>query len=119
MTVVWMVLLFILPIILSFISYQYISQTFETRVSSIIDVADATCFDGVANVVIRNVGIDSIAISNLKFYIGGSEILPSGCSGNIQPGSTATCQVGSGLSGNVNLRIVGPSNTVSSVVFCV
>lgn len=121
MIAVW----WVLSIILSFIAYTYISGVFTTKTASLIEITDVNCTgNGVINAVVRNDGTNAITISKIKFYIQSSEMFPSSCSGNsdffttIEPGLATTCQWHTGLNGNVNLRIVGPSNTVSSTVTC-
>lgn len=119
MAVIWFALFFILRIISSFMQYNYVSKTLDEKIASPIDLIDVFCSSGgVINTYIRNVGTESVAISDLKFYINGTETSSSGCLGDIKSGGIATCQVGSGLTGNYDLRIKGPSNTVQKYINC-
>ena len=106
-----------LIIILPLISYLYVSKTFEAQVASLIDISSATC-DGRIYAIVRNIGTSPVSISDLKFYVDDSLTLPVNCSGYINPNSFKVCQVGSGLTGTHELKIVGPSNIAKTTVFC-
>jgi H+/Cl- antiporter ClcA len=119
MTVVWIVIGFILPIILSFISYKYISQTFETS-SQGIAVIDSYCSGTTVSILIRNIGTNSItSLSCIQTAPAGDTCSFSGV--NIAPGTiqtfTDTC---SGTGERTCLyRITPPTGrSVEASVYC-
>jgi hypothetical protein len=82
MTVVWIVMGVILPIILSFISYSYISNTFESS-SQGIEIVDYFCTGNTVNLIIKNIGTNTI--SNLNCI----QTSPAGDSCNLTPSSAS------------------------------
>lgn len=99
--------------------YPRTEEEFEGPIFKNIDVSDVFCSEGSISLTVRNVGTDTIDISELKFYLDDIETTPSLCSGSISSGSGKLCKLGTGLTGMKSGSVVGPNNTVKFNAFCV
>lgn len=115
--VIMIAVYFVLQFVFAGLAYMYLSGIITT-VGGIVNIASASCVDGTINVIIRNDGTKTMSISSLDFFIDEQSTSPIGCLGDINPGETATCKLGSGLTGNHTIKIIGPRNMASGPVSC-
>lgn len=105
--------------LLSFLAYWYISGIFTTRTATILEVVDSYCSAGTATITLRNAGTETLPASKQT-----CAQLTGQCSGvcvpvNLEPGRTTTLTISGCASGTSHSwRISGPSNSVTTTVFC-
>ena len=115
--VVMIVVYFVLQFILLTVAYMFLSRI-PTTVGPVINIVSASCTDGTIEVVIRNEGTDATSISSIDFYVDDQLTSPSGCFGDLDLGKTASCTLGTGLTGDHMIRVTGPRNVASGPVSC-
>jgi len=116
--IIMIVVAWIASFVFAGIAYMYISGIMGSKTGKLISILDASCSDGIINVVLSNEGTESIPISSITFFLNQQETIPSGCSGSVEPLSTVVCSLGNNLSGEQVLLISGPSNAARESVFC-